>query len=259
MVKNLTLTILLILFACTGDSSVAETKEASTATTNQTTSTDSQAQDQISIQNKKAITESLKITLVNKETGETRLARPDEIDLSIEEKERFKLLPAKPEQQVHIQKLSLRDAEGRKIDIPLDKVTLIEYWNEDSMESNQFWGKMREFERKYADSNEIQLLSIYHNPVYGGRELVAYGNQIVKKYELPKNLYFDTLANLPDTMYVPGGVSYLLIDHRRQMTHAGRGGFPACEQVFDAVDNALRFQRTVDPDQNVSVETVPNQ
>lgn len=256
MVKIITLALFLVLFACSGDSSVAETP-ASSGT--QTAAATTKTKDKVSIQNEKAIKESLNITLVNKDTGETRPARADEIELTIQEGDRFNLVPSKPEQQVHIQKLSLRDAQGRKVDILLDKVTLIEYWNEDSMETNQFWGKMREFERKYAGSNEIQILSIYHNPVYGGRELVSYGTQMVKKYESPQNLYFDTLAMLPDNMYVPGGVSYLLIDHRRQLTHAGRGGFPACQQVFDAVDNALRFQRAMDPNQSVSVETVPNQ
>ncbi len=259
MVKNLTLTFFLVLFACSGDPSVAETKQTASASKTEAATAQSKPKDRVSIQNEKAIKESLNITLVNKETGETRLARPDEIELDIKEGERFTLLPLKPERQIHLEKLKLRNAQGEKVEVPLNKVTLIEYWNEDSMETNQFWGKMREFERKYAGSDEIQLLSIYHNPVYGAREVVSYGNQIVKKYQAPQNLYFDALAALPDEMYVPGGVSYLLIDHRRQMTHAGRGGFPACEQVFDAVDNALRFQRAMDPDKQVAVETDPNQ
>ncbi|CAM2008136.1 hypothetical protein [Acanthopleuribacter pedis] len=274
MTKTLYLFILAALISCAAEkpqAAAAKNNNEPAATTQTTASTQAeqkvtvhpehsdQPRDKVSIRNEQAIKESLKITLINKETGELRLARPDEIDLEIKEGERFNLVPEDPNKQVHIQELNLRDANGKKVKINLDRVTLIEYWNEDAMGTNQFWGKMREFEKKYADSDEIQILSIYHNPVYSGRETVAFGNQVVKRFEQPKNLYFDTLAVLPDQMYVPGGVSYLLIDHRRQMTHAGRGGFPACEQVFEAVDNALKFQRAVNPVETVTVNGVPNQ
>lgn len=263
MTKLFTIILFAALFACAAEQPVSTEGQqtASKQTEPKTTVVPGRdgPRDKVSLKNEKAVKESLKIQLVNKETGEIRYATPDEIELTIKEGERYTLIPESPEKQVHHEQLELRNSDGEKVAVKLDRVTLIEYWNEDAMGSNQFWSKMRDFERKYADNPQIQILSIYHNPVYSGREAIAYGNQIVKKYELPKNLYFDTMAALPDKMYVPGGVSYMLIDHRRQMTHAGRGGFAACEQVFEAVENALAFQRSRNPVSSVMVNGEPTQ
>ncbi len=149
-----------------------------------------------------------------------------------------------PASEANTDTLNLMDLEGNKVNILLDRVTVIEYWSEENNGENLYWNKMRELEQKHADSSEIQFISINYDYVKTGK----HHRESVKKYlnrnSAPKTVYLDMDDGFRDVFHIPGPVAYLLIDHRKQYTNVGRGDDPTTLKLFDSlIENALQYQK----------------
>jgi len=139
--------------------------------------------------------------------------------------------------------LNVCDANGKKVKLDLNRVTLVEYWTKRANKHNKFWQKARELEKQYAEETGFQLISINHETEFNTPDKITGVLNYLKEQNLekPKNLYFDLNDSFRDEFYVFGPVIYLLIDNRRQLTNAGRGEFDRTqEEVFDQIENALK-------------------
>jgi len=153
-----------------------------------------------------------------------------------------------PESMAPYHKMNLVDLNGKKFVPESDKVTVIEYWSINSAPDNLFWGRARELERKYANDEKFQLLSINYDFGLSGknqREAVA---KFLEKYTMPKNVLIDADDGLRDIFLVNGPVAYLLINHKNVYTYTFRGDDPASVKFFEHVDNAVEFKGMNPPD-----------
>ena len=164
--------------------------------------------------------------------------------MDIKEKRKIIAPIADPESEANIAALSLMDLKGNSVTPEIDRVTVIEYWSKDSHPDNLYWNRMRELEHRFEGSSEIQFISINYDYVRTGASHIEMVNDFLKSNTAPKNLYLDKDDGFRDVFYVPGPVSYLLIDHRKQYTNVGRGDDPETAKLFDKlVENAIEYQR----------------
>ena len=149
---------------------------------------------------------------------------------------------AKTESAADFSKLHLMDLEGKNVLPVLDRVTVIEYWTEASHGDNKFWNRMREMEQKYAGNPDVQFISINYDNVLNGKHHRAAVKEFLKKNTAPMNLLLDKDDGFRHFFFVPGPVSYALIDHRKQYTHVGRGDAPETAELFDTlIENAIKY------------------
>ncbi len=180
-----------------------------------------------------------KITLVDKETGERVEA---EAEIVVEEGEKFVFYPAKDSAAANFEGLTIVDAKGEKAEIPLGKVTILEYWSPDAMARNQYWNQMRELEREHQGSDAIQFVSIHYDTAVRGEAQIAAASNFLQNYSQPAHLLYDFDDGFRDRFYMPGPVSYYLVDHRGQLVQAGRADSPETQKVFDGIRDALLHQ-----------------
>lgn len=192
-----------------------------------------------------------KITLIDEETGERR-----EVDgeIVVEEGERFTFYPAKDSSAASYENLDIVGSDGKKAEIPLGKVTILEYWSSDTMARNQYWNKMRELEREYQGSEEIQFISIYYDTTLRGEPQIAAAGEFLKNYSQPGLLLYDLDDGFRDKFWMPGPICYYLVDHRGQLVRAGRADSPETQTVFDGIKDALLHQ---DAAKNGSIRIEP--
>ena len=179
------------------------------------------------------------VELTHEETGEKKWV---EGEVEVIPGEKFLMRPIRPELDVNFDRVHLSDENSQRVKVDLDRVTLVEYWSADALEANKFWSQTRELERKYEDADKLQIVSINYDTVLSGKDQIEAAKETMQRFSPPKTLFFDFLDSFRDALPVPGPVSYYLIDHRRQMTHFGRGDIAATQKLFDAIENALIFQ-----------------
>ena len=198
----------------------------------------------------KDFAKSLKVILVDPETGEKMEA---EATINVVEDGRYILYPEREEAKVSFEGVNLCDASGNPVTIPTGTVTVIEYWSTDGMSRNQYWNRLRALEAQYEGGKELNIYSINFDVSLSGKDQIQEASNFLKDFTPPKRLVFDLNDGIRDHFWVPGPVSYYLIDHRGQLTHAARGDSPAGQDLLDAIDNALLFQKDK-KQQNVQVE-----
>lgn len=191
-------------------------------------------------QHAEALAQDLKIMIVDPETGEKipvdAEARVIQGDSYIHYRENNKYALSLDEAVFYTKDL-------KPVKIPLDRVTVIEYWNEEAMKENQFWQRAREAEQHYG-SDVFSLFSVHHNQSLSGREQVESIDDVLADYSMPQNLIFDTMDVMRDKIVIPGPVSYYLIDHRRQVIRAFSGDDPEGWELFDKfLENSIIHQR----------------
>ena len=141
-----------------------------------------------------------------------------------------------------LSKVSLTDLQGVTVNPELKGVTIIEFWSARDNKDNMYWAKARELEQKYAENGAFQLISINHDPVQSGKRHRAAVAEYLKSVTAPKNIYIDRWDGFRDFFRVPGPVSYLLIDHRKQFINVGRGDDPDTIKLFEEhLPNALKY------------------
>lgn len=149
---------------------------------------------------------------------------------------------AQPESAADFAKLNLMDIDGNTVKPALDRVTVIEYWTMDSHRDNMFWNRMREMEQKFAGNPDVQFLSINYDNVLNGKSQRKAVKEFLGNVTPPQNLLIDKDIGFRHFFFVPGPVAYVLIDHRKQYTHVGRGDAPETAEMFDTlIENAIKY------------------
>lgn len=181
------------------------------------------------------------IPLVHNETGEIREveARLVEVD-----KKEFFLPDEDPSLRLDLSGKKLVNAAGEKVELSNDRVTIIEYWSVDSIESNMYWSNMRYLERQHPPE-ELQILSINYDMVQSGDAQIKQALQKLESYTAPQNLLFDLTDSMRDVLpRIPGPASYFLIDLRKQITASGRGDRSDIEHLLKRLNDALIHQES---------------
>lgn len=180
--------------------------------------------------------------LIDPKTGKP--IDPSEYEISSVKEIDRRFIPDYDEKaQASFDGLEIFDESGKKVELKLDRVTLIEYWSKTGNLHNKFWKRARELEKKYSEETGFQLLSINHDPSFNTPERIGKISKFLASngFEKPQKLYFDLNDTFRDKFYVFGPVIYLLIDNRGQLTNGGRGDFARTEEeVFAHIENALK-------------------
>lgn len=181
------------------------------------------------------------IPLVHKETGEVREVEAKLVE--VDKKEYF--LPNEdPSLHLDLTGKKLVNADGEKVELSNDRVTIIEYWSVDSIERNMYWSNMRYLERQHPPE-ELQILSINYDMVQRGDAQIKQALKKLEKFTAPKNLLFDLNDGMRDVLpRIPGPASYFLIDLRKQITASGRGDRSDVEHLLKRLDDALIHQES---------------
>jgi len=151
-----------------------------------------------------------------------------------------------PESYADFSKMNLRDLNGKDYTVPTDKVTVIEYWSIKSAPSNLFWARARELEKKYAQENGFQLLSVNYDYVRSGQIQIDAVKEFLTDYSKPEQVVIDADDGLRDIFLMRGPISYLLINHKGVYTYTFRGDDPDSAEFFEHVENAIDFMRNED-------------
>ena len=159
-----------------------------------------------------------------------------------------------PESQAKFNELNLMDLTGN--DVPTlgyGKVTVIEFWTEKSHPENLYWNRMRDAENVYAGREDIQFISINYDYSRPKKIHLLAMQEFVKKNTPPQTLYLDKDDGFRSFFYVPGPVSYLLIDHRGQYIYGGRADDPGTTVLFDRhIENCLGYMSLMQQQELVS-------
>jgi hypothetical protein len=175
---------------------------------------------------------------------ETAEGLPEVTVKNVKELDRVWVPYAKPESQANFDGVFLMDLEGNQVVPELGKVTIIEYWTEKSNETNLYWNRVRDLEKQYAGTDQLQVISIHYDPVKSGRELRESMPALLKKLTPPENVYLDPMISLREKFLIPGPIAYLLIDHRNQYVNGGRADNPKTTDLFDYfLDQSLKYQQ----------------
>lgn len=237
---------LLFMLACGGsepgaDDAAQTTPQEQTETEQTVTDPDTGNEVTANTEEMEDFAKGLKVTLENEE-GERRTF-PAEIEVT--ETGRYVMYPWQEEAQITWENLNIVNDKLEKVELPKDVVTLVEYWSADALDRNQYWSTFRQLEQEYAGSDELKLISIQHDSVLSGKAQVQQAQAFLENYTRPATLYYDLDDGLRDRLPRMGPVAYYLIDHRGQLTHLARGDAPVGAEVFEAVENALKYQEAV--------------
>ena len=216
---------------------------AAMAQTNKADGHDDAKKKKLTSKDAEILKENMQFMVFDEELGRERPARPDEITVHIEEGDRYIIRPYLEENAVRTDHIKVFNEKAEMVKIPLDRPIVIEYWTGSGMERNQFWNRMRELEREHEGSELIRVISIFYDTGEEPRAKIELAGKELKNYTKPQNLYYDLLDGVRTDLQPPGPVSYFLVDQRKQMTHVGRGDFPATAQLFDAIQNAINYYK----------------
>jgi hypothetical protein len=179
------------------------------------------------------------IPLVHQETGEVREVEARVVQ--VDKKEYF-LPDPDPSMHLDLNGRTLVNADGEKVTLSSDQVTIIEYWSVDSIESNMYWNRMRYLEREHPVEN-LQILSVNYDMVQSGKGQIAQALKKLENYTPPANLLFDLKDGMRDYLpRIPGPASYFLIDGRKQITASGRGDRQDIDHLLKRLEDALIHQ-----------------
>jgi len=147
-----------------------------------------------------------------------------------------------PKAEATFKNLVIYNEMGEKVELPLDRVTLVEYWSKEGNRTNKVWGKIRALEKKHAENPLFRVISINHDGSFNTPDKIykiqKYLNK--KKIEKPATLYFDLNDTFRDEYQVTGPAMYLLIDCRQQIVIGGRGDRDQIqEDLLDQIDNYI--------------------
>lgn len=183
----------------------------------------------------------VKIPLVHKDTGEVREVEAKVVEVDRKE---FFLPNADPNLHLDLTGYELVNADGEKVALTSDRVTIIEYWSVDSIESNMYWNRMRYLERETPEE-ELQIISVNYDMVQRGETQINAALKKLETYTPPKTLLFDLNDGLRDFLpRVPGPASYYLVDLRKQITASGRGDRQDIDHLLKRLEDALIHQES---------------
>ena len=148
-----------------------------------------------------------------------------------------------PAPVVNFSMLRLVNMAGEKVELDPDRITIVEYWSRNSAKQSLYWNRMRELEHQYADSKEVQVISINYDYALGGEHQRLKAGEFLKDWTPPKELYFDTDDAMGEIFGVPGTMGYMLFSHKKEYLFVGRGDDPVAEKMFKILDSALESQR----------------
>ncbi|PIE02374.1 MAG: hypothetical protein CSA81_07635 [Acidobacteria bacterium] len=176
-------------------------------------------------------------------TGEAGQGEAPEYEITgVKEVGRRFIPEYKKEREVALKDCMFYDVTGKRVPILLDRVVLLEYWTKNTVKNNLYWEKVRALEEKYKEDPRFKVISIYHDAsLFKNDQIPAKINELRQfKMPLSENLLFDIEEILREKVHLEGPSFYILIDHRQQATHGGRGDFETTQTVFDSIENALK-------------------
>jgi len=147
-----------------------------------------------------------------------------------------------PKAEATFKELVIYNEKGEKVALPLDRVTLVEYWSKEGNKSNKYWDQIRELEKKHKDSKLFRVLSINHDGAFNTPDKIYKVNKYLNKknMERPAEMYFDLNDTFRDVYQVTGPAMYLLIDCRQQIVIGGRGDRVKTQKdLLDQIDNYI--------------------
>ena len=134
---------------------------------------------------------------------------------------------------------NLVNMAGERVIPTLEKVTVVEYWSRKTAGNSLYWKRMRELEKRFKNSPDVEFISINYDHVYNGQEQRQMANIFVKELGAPATLYFDVDDGVRELFSLPGTMGYMLFDNYKRYLAKGRGDDPETVELFDKMEKAI--------------------
>ncbi len=187
--------------------------------------------------------ETRRVTVVDKDGN-----KKGELDVQVETEEAGREIVVKvdPKDEVDFSKTYLVNMAGERVNIDLDKVTVVEYWSRTSAKNSLYWNKMRELEAKYKNSPDVQFVSINFDNTYNGKYQRQKADEFLQNYSRPEKLLFDVNGGVSEVFLLTGTSSYMLFDNFKRYLTSGRGDAPETMELFEKMEKAIEKKREIE-------------